>query len=51
MIIEEGGNSDQAHSIGHEGSFKTYNRLKDNYYWIGMNRDIKLYIKCCSICQ
>jgi len=42
---------DQAHSIGHEGSFKTYNRLKDNYYWIGMNRDIKLYIKCCPICQ
>ena len=24
---------DQAHQIGHEGVYKTYNRLKRDYYW------------------
>ena len=36
-----------AHAVGHEGIYKTYHRLKPNYYWKGMNRDIRLYIKCC----
>ena len=40
-----------AHSIGHEGEYKTYHRLKPNYYWKGMNKDIHLYLKCCPKCQ
>ena len=40
-----------AHIVGHEGIYKTYHRLKPNYYWKGMNRDINLYIKCCPKCQ
>ena len=40
-----------AHSVGHEGIYKTYHRLKPNYYWKGMNKEIGLYIKCCPKCQ
>jgi len=40
-----------AHNIGHEGVYKTYHRIKPNYYWKGMNKDIYLYIKCCPKCQ
>eukprot|EP00833_Pecoramyces_ruminatium_P015176 jgi/Orpsp1_1/1189208/evm.model.d7180000070286.1 len=40
-----------AHIVGHEGIYKTYHRLKPNYYWKGMNQDINLYIKCCPKCQ
>jgi len=40
-----------AHIVGHEGIYKTYHRLKPNYYWKGMNRDINLYIKYCPKCQ
>jgi len=39
------------HAIGHEGIYKTYHRLKPNYYWKGMNREIQTYIKCCPKCQ
>jgi len=31
----------QAHSIGHEGYYKTYQRLKKSYYWNNMVNDIK----------
>ena len=41
----------KAHCLGHEGNFKTYHRLKRNYYWIGMNKDIRLFIKSCHVCQ
>ena len=40
-----------AHAIGHEGIYKTYHRLKPNYYWKGMNREIQTYIRCCPKCQ
>ena len=40
-----------AHCIGHEGCYKTYHRLKRDYFWKGMNRDIKLFIKSCKRCQ
>lgn len=33
---------ESAHNIGHEGIFKTYCRLKRDYYWSNMSRDVKL---------
>ena len=40
-----------AHRIGHEGIQKTYERIKQNYYWKNMILDIKKYISICKICQ
>jgi len=40
-----------AHRIGHEGIQKTYERVKQNYYWKNMILDIKKYISICKICQ
>ena len=42
---------ESAHNIGHEGIFKTYCRLKHDYYWSNMSRDVKLYVKGCHKCQ
>ena len=42
---------ESAHNIGHEGIFKTYCRLKRDYYWSNMSRDVKLYVKECHKCQ
>ncbi len=40
------------HLIGHQGSEKTYRTLLDqNFYWIGMKKDIKKFIKTCQECQ
>ena len=33
---------ESAYNIGHEGIFKTYCRLKRDYYWSNMSRDVKL---------
>ena len=41
----------KAHQVGHEGIYKTYNRLKRDYYWINMKRDVGLFVKCCHRCQ
>lgn len=36
---------------GHSGYLKTYHRLKKDFYWAGMSRDLKQYIKECDMCQ
>ena len=41
----------QAHEVGHEGFLKTYNRLKRDYYWPNMTRDVNLIVKTCHKCQ
>ena len=41
----------QAHGIGHEGIFKTYNRLKRDYYWRNMILDVKYLVRTCKRCQ
>jgi len=41
----------EAHGIGHEGYFKTYQRLKKSYYWNDMVNDIKRIISKCDKCQ
>ena len=41
----------KAHKVGHEGVFKTYNRLKRDYYWINMILDVKYIVRTCDRCQ
>lgn len=36
---------------GHQGSTRTYQRLKGLYTWSSMKKDIEHYIKSCNICQ
>ena len=38
-------------TAGHSGYHKTVHRAKADFYWEGMRRDIKQFIKECSICQ
>jgi len=38
----------EAHEIGHEGFFKTYQRLRKSYYWNDMTTDIKRVIGKCE---
>jgi len=40
-----------AHKIGHEGVFKTYNRLRRDYYWTNMILDVKYLVSTCHQCQ
>ena len=40
-----------AHNVGHEGFHKTYNRLKKNYYWENMSKDVEIIVKTCHQCQ
>ncbi|GET62386.1 DDE-type integrase/transposase/recombinase [Rhizophagus irregularis DAOM 181602=DAOM 197198] len=30
---------------------RTYNRIKDGYYWKGMKKDVEAYVKSCNNCQ
>jgi transposase InsO family protein len=36
---------------GHKGVTKTYNRMRVNYYWNTMKRDIQEFIRKCRKCQ
>lgn len=36
---------------GHLGTFKTYQRLTQNYYWPKMRNDTASYVRRCQICQ
>ena len=37
--------------LGHQGNFCTYSLIKRQYYWKGMNKDIRQYIANCAVCQ
>ena len=41
----------EAHHVGHEGYYKTYQRLRKSYYWNDMVNDIKRIISKCEKCQ
>ena len=42
----------EAHDkLGHQGNNHTYCLIKWQYYWKGMNKDIKKYIANCVLCQ
>ena len=42
----------EAHDkLGHQGNSCTYCLIKRQYYWKGMNKDIRKYIGNCILCQ
>ena len=42
----------EAHNkLGHQGNSHTYCLIKRQYYWKGMNKDIRKYIANCVLCQ
>lgn len=40
-----------AHTAGHLGIRKTLRRVKDRYYWPGLNHYVKEYVRKCKTCQ
>ena len=36
---------------GHLGVARTTSRIRENYYWNGMFRTIKKYVRLCEVCQ
>ena len=36
---------------GHLGTEKTYQRLKEKYFWVGLYKDTKTYCSSCDVCQ
>ena len=36
---------------GHPGINKTYQKIKEKYYWRGMSTDIKKYVTTCDVFQ
>ena len=42
----------EAHDkLGHQGNNRTYCLIKCQYYWKGMNKDIRKYIANCALCR
>ena len=42
----------EAHDkLGHQGTTHTYCLIKQQYYWKGMNKDIRKYIANCTLCH
>ena len=42
----------EAHDkLGHQGNTHTYCLIKRQYYWKGMNKDIRKYIATCALCH
>ena len=42
----------EAHDkLGHQGNNHTYCLIKHQYYWKGMNKDIRKYIANCVLCR
>ena len=37
--------------LGHQGATQTYCLIKCQYYWKGMNKDIRKYITQCALCH
>ena len=38
-------------TAGHVGRNKTYDRIKQNYYWKNMYKDVQQYVNTCKECQ
>lgn len=36
---------------GHSGFLRTYRRLSDNLYWVGMQKRIRDFVRACDVCQ
>ncbi|KMQ87135.1 reverse ribonuclease integrase [Lasius niger] len=46
-ILRENHDTPQA---GHLGKDKTYDRVRQSYYWPGISQDVKTYVQDCEIC-
>lgn len=38
-------------SGGHSGFLRTYRRLAENIYWIGMQKRVRDFVRACEVCQ
>ncbi|MCH86039.1 hypothetical protein A2U01_0006893, partial [Trifolium medium] len=38
-------------TVGHGGIEKTFGRLKENFYWVGMKNDVINFVNACLVCQ
>jgi len=36
---------------GHLGMAKTLHKIKDRYYWVGLQKDVERFLKGCADCQ
>lgn len=36
---------------GHQGSLKTFNRIRSKFFWPGYHRDVDKYVESCVTCQ
>jgi hypothetical protein len=36
---------------GHFGHEKTFSKLNESYFWLGMREDVKIFVDKCRICQ
>ncbi|CAJ2637620.1 unnamed protein product [Trifolium pratense] len=36
---------------GHSGFVRTYRRMAENLYWVGMQKTIRDYVRACDVCQ
>ncbi|KAL4281717.1 hypothetical protein GQ457_03G008900 [Hibiscus cannabinus] len=36
---------------GHAGNTRTFNRLSANFYWQGMRKDVRTFVRDCQVCQ
>lgn len=36
---------------GHSGILRTYRRLADTLYWVGMQKNVRDYVRSCDVCQ
>lgn len=36
---------------GHSGFLRTYKRVAENLYWIGMQKTVRDYVRACDVCQ
>lgn len=38
-------------SGGHSGFLRTYRKLADNIYWVGMQKTVRDFVRACDVCQ
>jgi hypothetical protein len=36
---------------GHSGFLRTYRRLAENIYWVGMQKRVRYFVRACDVCQ
>ncbi|KAI5402630.1 hypothetical protein KIW84_050288 [Lathyrus oleraceus] len=36
---------------GHSGFLRTYRKLADNLYWLGMQKSVREFVRACDVCQ